>query len=81
MAKKFLDKMKEFSSSAFPAVTLGPFHSRALETDKAKALQQYNGNYDASIRLSNKAMTEMRWQIANINSSLVSDPDITINTD
>ena len=39
--------------AAFPAATLGPFHYRALEMNKAKALQQSNGNFDAAVRLSN----------------------------
>ena len=53
--------------------------------DKAKALQQSNGNYDASVRLSNKAKKELCWLITNIMSSLqhihVPDPDISVYTD
>ena len=45
----------------FPAETLGPFYYRALEKDKAKALQQSNGNYDALVRLSNGAEKEPCW--------------------
>ena len=56
--------------AAFPAVTLGPFYYRDLETDKAKALQQFNGNYDDSVRLSNEAKKEVCWQITNIMCSL-----------
>ena len=52
---------------------------------KAKALQQPNGNYDASVRLSNKARRELCWWITNIMFSFqhihVPDPDITIYTD
>ena len=68
--------------AAFPAVTLGPFYYRDLGTDKAKALQQSNGNYDDSVRLSNEAKKEVCWQITNTICSLqhihVPDPDITI---
>ena len=82
---RFLSKLIQSLVAAYPAVTLGPFHYRALEMDKAKALQQSNGNYDASVRLSNEAKKELcRW-ITNIMSSFqhihVPDPDITIYTD
>ena len=57
----------------------------ALETDKAKALQQSNGNYDASVRLSNEAKKELCWWITNVMSSFqhihVPDPDIIIYAD
>ena len=56
-----------------------------METDKAKALQQSNGNYDASVRLSNEVKKELCWWITNIMSSFqhihMPDPDITIYTD
>ena len=71
--------------AAFPAVTLGPFYYRALEMDKAKALRLSNGNYHASVRLSNEAKKELSWWITNIIFSLqhihVPDPDITLYTD
>ena len=79
---RFLSKLIGNLVAAFPAVTLGPFYFRALETDKAKPLQQFNGNYDASVRLSNEAKKELCWWITNIISSFqhlhVPDPDITI---
>ena len=49
---RFLSKLIGNLVAAFPGVTLGPFHYRAIEMDKAKALQQPNGNYDASVKLS-----------------------------
>ena len=62
---------------------MGPFYYSALETDKAKALQHSNGNYDASVRSSNEAKKEL-W-ITNIMCYLqhiyVPDPDIAIYTD
>ena len=82
---RFLSKLIGNLVAAFPAVTLGPFYYRALEMDKAKALRLSNGNYDASVRLSNEAKKELSWWITNIMSSLqhihVPDPDITIYTD
>ena len=79
---RFLSKLIGNLVAAFPAVTLGPFYFRALETDKAKPLQHYNRNYDASVRLSNKAKKELCWWITNIISSFqhlhVPDPDIAI---
>ena len=82
---RFLSKLIGNLVAAFPAVTLGPFYYRALEMDKAKALRLSNGNYDASVRLSNEAKKELSWWITNIMSSLqhihVPDPGITIYTD
>ena len=82
---RFLSKLIRNLVAAFPAATLGPFYYRALEMDKAKALRLSNGNYDASVRLSNEAKKEFSWWITNIMSSLqhihVPDPDITIHTD
>ena len=53
--------------------------------DKTKALQQSNGNYDVSVRLSNEAKKEMSWWITNVMSSLqhihVPESDITMYTD
>ena len=82
---RFLSKFTGNLVVAFPAVALEPFYYRALEMDKAKASQQSNGNYDASVRLSNDAKKELCWWITNIKSSLhhiyVPDPDITFCTD
>ena len=82
---RFLSKLIGNLVADFLAVTLGPFYYSALETSKAKALQESNGNYDASVRLSNEANKELCWWITNIMSSLqhihVPDPDITIYTD
>ena len=71
--------------ATFPTVTLGPFYYRALEMDKGKALQQSNGNYDASVRLSKEVKKELYCWINNIMSSFqhihVPDPGINIYTD
>ena len=58
---RFLSKLLGNLIATFPAETLGQFYYRALETDKAKVLQQSNGNYDASVRLSNGAEKKPCW--------------------
>ena len=82
---RFLSKLIGNLVTAFPAVTLGPFCYRSLETDKAEALQQSIGNYNALVRLSSETKKELCWWITNIMSSFqrihVPDPDITIYTD
>ena len=82
---RFLSKLIVNLVAAFSAVILGLFYHRALEMDKAKALQQSNENYDTSFRLSNEAKKELCWLITNIMSSLqhihVPDQNITIYTD
>ena len=64
---------------------LGPFYCRALEMDNIKAQRLSNGNYDASVKLSNEAKKELSWWITNTMFSLQHihgpDPDITIYTD
>ena len=81
----FLSKLLANLVAAFPAVKLGPFYHKAFEMDKAKALQQSTGNYDAKVTLSNEAKKELRWCITKIMSSLqhihVPDSGITIYTD
>ena len=81
---RFLSQLIGNLVAAFPAITFGLFYYRALEMDEAKALQQSNRNYDASVRLSNEAKKELCWWITNIMSSFqhihVPDPDITIYT-
>ena len=49
VAMRYLSKLLGNLEAAFPAVTLGSFYYRASETDKAMALQQSNGNYNASV--------------------------------
>ena len=50
--------------------------------DNAKALKQFNGNYEALVRLSNEAKKELCWWVTNTMPSLqyihVPDPGITI---
>ena len=82
---RFLSKLLGNLVAAFPAVTLGPFYYTALEMNKAKALQQSNGNHDTSLRWSKEAKKELCWWITNIMSCLqhihVPDPDINMYND
>ena len=82
---RFLSKLMKSLAADFPELTLGPFYYRALEIDKAKALQQSNGNYNVSVRLSNEVKKELCWWMTNIKHRLqhihVPDPNITIYTD
>ena len=48
--KRFLSKLMGNLVPPFLAVKLGSFYYRALEADRAKALQETNGIYDASLR-------------------------------
>ena len=56
---RFLSKLIGNSVAAFPGVALGPYYYKALELYNAKTLQQSNGNYDASVRLSNEVKKEL----------------------
>ena len=82
---RFLSKRIGNLIADFPAETLGPFYYKALETDKAKALKQFNGNYDASVGLPNEVNNQLCWWITNIMFSLqhihAPDLDITIYAD
>lgn len=70
LALRFLSKLRMNLVADFPAVILGPFYYRTLETDKAKVLKQSKGNYDPSVRLSNEVKKELCWWITNKMSSL-----------
>ena len=56
---RFLSKLTGNSVAVFPAVALGPYYYKALESYNAKTLQQSNGTYDASVRLSNEVKKEL----------------------
>ena len=55
--------------ASFPAVPLGPLFYRALETDKIVGLKRHRQNYDAEIKLSNEACSELVWWKHNIKNS------------
>ena len=64
---------------------LGSLFYRALETDKIVGLKRYRQNYDAEIKLSNGACSELVWWKHNIKNSfqdlVIPKPDIAIFTD
>lgn len=47
--------------SSLPAVQHGPLFYRSLEIDKNVALQENNGNYDASMTLSSESVSDLNW--------------------
>ena len=71
--------------AAFPAVLWGPLFYRELEKEKAQAVKKNKGNFEASMSLSLKAVTELDWWITNVESScyplLKSDPEVELKTD
>lgn len=52
--------------SSFPAVTWGPLNYRHLERNKAEALKENKGNFDAWTHLTCEAEFELTWWIENI---------------
>ena len=71
--------------SCFPAVVWGPLHFRNLEHLKSTALKENSGNFDACTLLNDKAIAELKWWCANVETSYYplskSDPDIEMNVD
>jgi hypothetical protein len=52
--------------STLPGVEYGQLHFRFLEMDKIRALQENNGNFEAHLTLSAKAVLDLKWWIQNI---------------
>ena len=50
------------------AVPLAPLHYRRLETEKTHALKRARGNYEASMQLSDKALSHIDWWVCNVDS-------------
>ncbi|XP_077270144.1 uncharacterized protein LOC143901594 [Temnothorax americanus] len=65
-------KIREFAQmvgsivSCCPAVKFGYAHTKSLEREKFLALEKNNGNYDASMTLSNNVKTDLLWWKRNI---------------
>ena len=55
--------------SSLPAVTYGALYYRALEKDKVEALKISKGNFEAKMQISPKARYELKWWLANFNTS------------
>ena len=49
-----------------PAVPYGHLHYRLLDIEKANALKRHKGNFDAEMRLSGTALSDLRWWLANL---------------
>ena len=52
--------------ASFPGVMYGPLYYRQLEIEKAIALKQKQGNFEASMILSDLARSDLHWWIENI---------------
>ena len=55
--------------SSFPGVELGPLHFRSMEALKVWGLQDNYGNFNATVRLSNRARTEIQWWVEHVQSA------------
>ena len=71
--------------SSFPGVEFGKLYYRQLEIEKNIALKANMGNYDASLSLTSRAQSELRWWVENVDHSFnpVSHgyPQVTLTTD
>lgn len=52
--------------SSLPAVQYGPLYYRSLEIDKNTALQQNNGNYEATMTLSSESVSDLSWWVTSL---------------
>ena len=52
--------------SSFPGVLYGLLYYCYLKKDKCSALTSNNGNFDAKVRLSNQAISELTWWSHNV---------------
>ena len=52
--------------ASFPGVMYGPLYYRQLEIEKVAALKQNQGDFEASMILSDIARSDLRWWIENI---------------
>ena len=52
--------------ASFLGVMYGPLYYRQLEIEKIAALKQNQGNFEASLILSDMARSDLRWWIENI---------------
>lgn len=56
-------------TSSFPGVMFGPLHYRWLEMDKTQALRDNKGKFDAPMKLSPAACSDLHWWITNIQTA------------
>ena len=55
--------------SSLPAIPFGGIHYRQVENEKIQALKSHHGKFDANMRLSIYATTEITWWIENLDHS------------
>ena len=64
---------------------MGPLYYRYLERDKAIALRNNQGDFDAYTPLADEAVSELNWWINNVDSAYNvichENPSLTITTD
>lgn len=51
-----------------PGVRYGALYYRYLEMDKAAALKQSRGNFDASMLLSHEGIVETQWRVNHLDA-------------
>lgn len=71
--------------SNFPGAEFGPLHYRDLERDKYQALILARGNYENHIKLSIRAISEIKWWLRNaqyLKRDIVrNNPDVELKSD
>ena len=82
---QFAAQLTDNIVASFPAVLLGPLFCRTLETNKIVELKRHRQKYDAEIKISNGACSELVWWKHNFKNSfqdlVIRKHDITIFTD
>jgi len=71
--------------SSFPGVQYGPLHYRHLEMDKNFGLKFSKGNFDGTVQLSLRSLSEIRWWKCNVAGSFCpisrGEPDLVLYSD
>ena len=71
--------------SSLPAVQYGPLYYRSLEIDENTALQQNNGNYEATMTLSSESVSDLSWWVTSLPTACknitMGNPAIEMATD
>ena len=66
---EFVAKVIGHMVSSFPAVQYGPLHYWYIEQDKIKALKFHKGNFNATMKISNKGKEDLQWWLSHIETS------------
>ena len=71
--------------SSFPGVEYGPLFHRYLDNEKTLALKNSAGNFEAKMRISEHARSDLNWWVNNIQSAYCpvshGRPDVTVYSD